>query len=65
MFDDPGKSDDIVVLQSILDDVVNGRTEGHDCPFCGGGPLDVVRNDEGSVRLECPDCRKYFEGRFG
>ncbi len=61
MFDD--QSERLSELQSILDECVNGRTEGHDCPFCGGGPL-AVTVDEAVVRLECPTCRKYFEGRL-
>lgn len=56
-------SDDIVLLQDVLDEVVNGRTEGHKCPFCTKGSLDVTL-DEGTLRLECSSCRKYFEGRF-
>lgn len=55
--------DDLVLLQDILDEVVNGRTKGHPCPFCGNGNLNAVL-DEGGVRIECPSCGKYFEGRF-
>ena len=56
-------SDDMVLLQDILDEVVNGRTTGHPCPFCGKGPLDA-KLDEGGVRIECPSCGKFFEGHF-
>lgn len=58
-----GAEDDLVLLQDVLDEVVNGRTQGHGCPFCGAGPLDV-QVDEGDVRLDCPDCGKHFEGRL-
>ena len=55
--------DDLILLQDVLDEVVNGRTEGHECPFCGAGPLEVTL-DAGVVRVECPSCRKYFQGRL-
>jgi len=58
------ESDQYAQLQDILDEVLAGRTEGHPCPFCGGGPLQVAKLDEGSMRLECPSCRKFFEGTF-
>ena len=56
--------DQYAMLQDVLDEIVAGRTEGHPCPFCGGGPLNVPRYDEAGVRLECPDCAKFFEGTF-
>lgn len=56
-------SDDLVLFRDVLDEVVNGRTQGHACPFCGEGPLDVDL-DEGGVRIKCPSCGKFFEGRF-
>ena len=50
-----------LVLQSVLDDVVNGRTEGHTCPFCNEGTLSCSFED-GVVIIECPHCRKRVEG---
>ncbi|MGM0576309.1 MAG: hypothetical protein ACQEXJ_11315 [Myxococcota bacterium] len=64
MSHDAASEDDLLLLQDVLDEVVGGRTEGHPCPFCGEGPLDVTL-DEGGVRIECPSCGKFFEGRFG
>lgn len=58
------ESDQYALLQDILDEILGGRTEGHACPFCGGGPLSVPLLDEGRVRIECPSCRKFFEGTF-
>ena len=55
------QEEDLMVLQDVLNEVVNGRTEGHACPFCSGGPLEV-KLDEGHLRLDCPECRKYFDG---
>lgn len=58
------ESEQYALLQDILEEINAGRTEGHSCPFCGGGPLRVPRIDEGGVRIECPSCRKFFEGSF-
>ncbi len=58
------ESEQYAQLQEVLDEILAGRTEGHPCPFCGQGPLKVTRFDEGSVRLECPTCRRFFEGKF-
>jgi ribosomal protein L37AE/L43A len=58
------ESEQYAQLQEILDEIVAGRTDGHACPFCGQGPLKVPRLDEGGVRLECPGCRRFFDGQF-
>ena len=55
--------EELVVLQDILDECINGRLAGHACPFCGHKPLDV-NLDEGHLRIECSGCKKFFEGRF-
>lgn len=57
-------SDQYAQLQEILDEILGGRTEGHKCPFCGTGTLEVPLLDEGKVRLECGGCRRFFEGTF-
>lgn len=57
-------SDQYAQLQDIIDEILAGRTQDHPCPFCGKGPLQVPRFDEGGVRIECPSCRKFFEGQF-
>jgi len=58
------QSDEYALLQDVLDAIVGGETQGHACPFCGGGPLEVPVFDEGGLRVECPDCKKFFEGKF-
>ena len=58
------QSDEYAQLQDVLDEILSGRTEGHSCPFCGGGPLKVPLFDEGGIRVECPSCGKFFEGKF-
>jgi hypothetical protein len=56
-------------LQSILWDIteecINGRTEGHKCPFCTEGSLVCTVVEGVSIRLECEGCRKVFDGRIG
>ena len=45
----------------VLEEIVNGRTDGHSCPFCGESPVKVVV--EGfRIRVECASCGEYFEG---
>ena len=56
--------DALSALQDILDEVVNGRTEGHHCPFCGEGVLTVTVEEDVRVRLECDRCQRFFEGRL-
>ena len=55
--------DDLLLMQDVLEACINGRTQGHNCPFCGGGPLDVALN-EGVLRVDCPSCGKFFEGHL-
>lgn len=55
--------EDLELLQDIVDEVYNGRTEGHKCPYCKKGTLEVEA-DEAHIRLECPSCGKYFDGRL-
>ena len=47
--------------EPIIQEVVAGRTEGHKCPYCGKGDLKV-EFDGIRIRLECPECGRYFEG---
>lgn len=51
-------------LQDVLDAVIAGRVEGHICPFCEKGTLKAEVADQYFVRLECPECRKFFEGEL-
>ncbi len=53
----------LMLLQDILDECVNGWTEGHGCPFCGKGIFEVDLH-EGGLTLRCPACLKFFEGQF-
>ena len=50
-----------MILQSILEDVVNGRLEGHLCPFCRQGDL-LCEHDNGFVRVSCGHCKSVYEG---
>ncbi len=47
----------------VLEEVVNGRPEGHTCPFCGATPLDVDTGG-GKFRIACSACGEFFEGRL-
>ena len=49
--------------QDILDDVVNGREDGHVCPFCEVGDV-VVERTQGKLKLRCMKCGKFIEGRM-
>ncbi|MBT9559668.1 MAG: hypothetical protein IV100_26800 [Myxococcales bacterium] len=51
-------------LQDILEEVLNGRPDGHRCPKCGKGTLIAKVEEDVKVRLECPDCRTFFEWRM-
>ena len=50
-----------LILHSILEDVVNGRLEGHLCPFCRRGELQC-EHDNGFVRVSCNHCGAAYEG---
>lgn len=50
-----------IVLYSILEEVVNGRVDGHRCPFCLKGTLHCDLQD-GTVRIRCDECEQSFEG---
>lgn len=52
------------LLQDILEEVINGRTDHHKCPFCRKGEL-AVTVDEAYVHMECPHCGKTFDGQYG
>ena len=56
--------DALSALQDILEEVINGRPDGHRCPFCGEGVLTAKVEPDVKVRLECPSCKKFFEGRL-
>lgn len=47
----------------VVEAVANGRTEGHVCPACDGGPLQG-ESDGRVVRVRCPACGEGFEGRL-
>ncbi len=56
--------DALSALQDILEEVINGRPEGHKCPFCTDGVLTAHVEPDVKVRLECDGCHKFFEGRL-
>ena len=47
----------------VLEEVVNGRTDGHACPFCNASPLDV-KTEGAEVEAKCTTCGEYFKGRL-
>ncbi len=50
--------------QDIIEEAMNGRTDGHRCPKCSKGVLIITVDEDVKMRIECPECRQYFEGRF-
>ena len=57
------RSDEIVIWQPILEQVVSGRTTGHRCPYCKEGTLEV-QADEFEVKIRCPKCGEGFYGQL-
>ena len=55
--------DDFIYWQDVLDEVAAGRTAQLRCPFCQKDGLRLEEKGVG-VRLECPACRHFIEGRF-
>lgn len=53
--------DDIHLYQDIIEEVINGRPDGHACPYCGAEALDIAY-DEAKLSIKCGDCGKYFRG---
>jgi len=52
------------MLWDILEECINGRTEGHKCPMCSGGALVCTVEEDVKVRMECQQCGKFYEGRM-
>lgn len=55
--------DDFIYWQDVLDDVASGKTAQLRCPFCQTIGVTVKETPAG-LRIECPSCRHYIEGRF-
>lgn len=66
MDDQPQMSSDELqsILWDILEECTNGRTEGHKCPMCVKGDLEVTIEPDVKVMMTCSGCRKFFEGRL-
>lgn len=47
----------------VLEEVVNGRIDGHACPFCSAAPLRVVV-EGAQVEAKCSSCGEFFKGRM-
>jgi hypothetical protein len=56
--------EDQMIWQDVLDEVAAGRTAGLSCPFCRKGSIAVEQLPD-RMRLECPACRRFIEGRMG
>jgi hypothetical protein len=54
----------LLAWQDVLDEVMAGRTKGHRCPFCREAEV-TVDQDGARLRIDCPKCHKFFEGRLG
>ncbi len=52
------------VLWDILHECVNGRPEGHHCPFCKEGTLTCTVIEDVSVKMECAKCGKYMDAKI-
>jgi len=55
--------DDFIYWQDVLDDIAAGRRDKLRCPFCQAAGLRIEQKGPG-VRIDCPACRHYIEGRF-
>ena len=66
MFDSSKLSQDEIqsILWDILEECINGRTEGHKCPCGEQGDLVCTVVEDVKVRMECQKCQKFFEGRL-
>jgi ribosomal protein L37AE/L43A len=61
------EEDDLDALdayQSIVDEVIAGRTEGHKCPSCLDDELECDF-DGLRITLTCRKCGRFFEGVLG
>ena len=58
-----GREANLTDWYDVLEEVVNGRPDGHSCPFCGANPLEVS-GGVARVRVVCTTCGEYFEGRL-
>ena len=54
--------EELSIWQDVLDEVVNGRLEGHKCPKCNVGVLDC-KFDGYQVDLSCSNCGAWFKGQ--
>jgi ribosomal protein L37AE/L43A len=67
MPEDPSQWDPeetMMALSDVLTDVTSGRTEGHACPRCERAKLSCGEED-GWVKIRCPQCGLSFEGMLG
>ena len=52
------------ILWDIMEECINGRSEGHKCPMCGDGDLEIEVQEDVKVTMKCPSCRRFFEARM-
>jgi hypothetical protein len=53
----------LMMMQDVLTSAASGHTEHLHCPVCERGELTCEDGDEdGWLRLECPQCGLKFEG---
>ena len=56
--------EEVMVWQNVLDEILAGRPNDIECPFCGTRPLAVTETGS-RTRVVCNHCGKYIEGSFG
>lgn len=54
--------DELSVWQDVLDEVLNGHTDGLECPFCGKKAIEADL-DGPSIRVQCTECGRWIEGQ--
>ena len=54
--------DELSIWQDILDEVMNGHTDGLECPFCGKKGIEVDM-DGPSIKIKCTECGHWIEGQ--
>ncbi|MCA9562487.1 MAG: hypothetical protein KC561_03315 [Myxococcales bacterium] len=47
----------------VLEEIINGRPNGHECPFCGHKPLETEVKGP-LIKVKCTSCGEFFNGRM-
>jgi len=61
---DGDASEDYLDWYDIIEAVYNGRKDGHHCPFCHDGIVQVeAEKGTERIHLQCQSCGKFVEVR--